>query len=70
MSTTRRNKIIEVVLQMEVGTTLPISDATAIPLLQEVNNSKILDQCLIITATSIKKQSEPKLQKLLAPLLS
>ena len=69
MSTTRKNKIIEVVLLMEVGTTLPISDPTAIPLLKELNKGKILEGCLTITNTHIKKQYEPKLLKLLAPLL-
>ena len=40
MSTIRLNKIIEVVLLMEVGSTLPISYPTAIPLLHKANNSK------------------------------
>jgi hypothetical protein len=69
MSTGRINRIIEVVLLMEVGSTLPISDPAAIALLHKANNSKTLEQCLTITNTHIKKQFEPKLVKLLAPLL-
>ena len=42
MSTIRRNKIIEVVVGMPVGSRLPVRDLTAIPTLHEANNTKYL----------------------------
>lgn len=69
MNTIRKNKIIEYVLLMEVGATAPISDPTAIPILHEANNGKILNKCLKITPTRIEKLYEPELGQVLARLL-
>ena len=69
MSIGRRNKIIEYVIQMEVGAVAPISDPTAIPLLHEANNTKALGKCLIITNTHIKKQYASALEKKLKGLV-
>lgn len=69
MSTGRKNRIIEYVIQMEVGAVAPISDPTAIPLLHEANNGKALGKCLLITNTHIKKESEAQLEKTLRGLV-
>ena len=69
MSTTRRNKIIEVVVQMPIGSTLPVRDLTAIPTLHEANNSKYLNGCLQITNTYIKKLHATQLEKSLKGLV-
>ena len=53
MSITRRNKIIEYVIQMPVGATAPITDPTAIPILHEANNTKTLAKCLKTKAISL-----------------
>jgi hypothetical protein len=63
MSTTRRNKIIEVVVGMPVGSRLPVRDLTAIPTLHEANNSKYLKGCLKITNTYIEKLRASQLEK-------
>ena len=63
MSTTRRNKIIEVVVQMPIGSTLPVRDLTAIPTLHEANNTKYLNRCLKITNTYIEKLRASQLEE-------
>jgi hypothetical protein len=69
MSITRRNKIIEYVIQMPVGATAPITDPTAIPILHEANNTKTLAKCLKITSTTIEKLYATELEYTLARLL-
>ena len=63
MSTTRRNKIIEVVVGMPIGSTLPVRDLTAIPTLHEANNTKYLNGCLQITTTYIEKLRASQLEE-------
>jgi len=69
MSIGRKNKIIEYVISMEVGAIAPISDPTAIQLLEEVNNGKALGKCLLITNTHIKKLYASALEKKLKGLI-
>lgn len=69
MSIGRRNKIIEYIVTMEVGAVAPISDPTAIPLLHEANNTKVLRGCIQITATHIKKLHASPLEKSLRGLV-
>lgn len=65
----RKNRIIEYVLQMEPGATAPITDPTAIPILLEANNSKVLGGCLEITREQIRKKYATELEELLAKVL-
>lgn len=69
MNIGRINKIIEVILEMKVGATLPIRDPEALPLLHQANNTKFLEGCAEITQTTVKKKFEPRLKKVLAPIL-
>lgn len=55
---------------MPVGATAPISDPTAIPILHEANNTKVLNGCIKITATTIEKLYATELECTLAPLLN